>query len=462
MIIGVVAMALPALPNVHAAAGTNFDNIVIIAMENTGYQDVIGSSSQAPFINNQLVPVSANLAHYLGYGAAGRSVNGCSAGCYTALIGADNSISDGYSCCLPGPTITDRMATAGLTWQAYCESGCPRGNDHFPFTGFATTSTSANIFPSSSVSTADFVTATNSANPPNLLWYTPTDGHNMHDNSVSSGDTYVQNFLVGSGTVSSPSSGSLLASSLFTSGKRVLLLLWWDECGASNGGSGCNSNGDTPNVWYGPHAGIIAGLASQVNNLYDEYSILHLIENNWAIPTINSIDDAAAPMIDIFGASNPSGLTTSFTVSPSIPVVNSPVTFTATTQGGMGPYTVTWDFGDGSTATGGSVSHKFAGVQSYTVTETVQDSSTPPKTSTSSQTVSNKAASGGSGGGSGGSGGGSGGSCLLCGTFPSLSTSMWLLAIGGLLGLVGSLVLLTIRARANLARTKRRMNHVHH
>jgi hypothetical protein len=133
--------------------------------------------------------------------------------------------------------------------------------------------------------------------------------------------------------------------------------------------------------------------------------------------------------------------------------VNSPVTFTATTVGGMGPYSVSWDLGDGATATGAAVTHTYTSVQSYTVTETVQDSSTPSKTATSSQTVNNKA-------GSGGSGGGSGGGCLLCGTFPILSTSMWLLVVGGLLGLIGSLVLLTIRARANLGRSKRRMNHV--
>jgi hypothetical protein len=141
--------------------------------------------------------------------------------------------------------------------------------------------------------------------------------------------------------------------------------------------------------------------------------------------------------------------------------VNSPVTFTATTVGGMGPYTVSWDFGDGGTATGAGVTHTYAGVQSYTVTETVQDSSTPAQTATSSQTVNDRAASGGSGGGSGGSsGGGSSGGCLLCGTFPVLSSSMWLLVLGGLLGLVASLVLLTVRARANLARTRRRINHL--
>jgi hypothetical protein len=222
-----------------------------------------------------------------------------------------------------------------------------------------------------------------------------------------------------------------------------MLLLWWDEYDPA------------PVLFYSP--GIVRQGFVSSSNVYDEFSILHLMENNWALSTLAANDAAAVTMAEIFGTSTPPGLTTSFTVSPSNPVVNSPVSFTATSLGGMGPYAVSWDFGDGATATGAVVTHTFTGVQSYTVTETVQDSSTPPKTATSSQTVNNKAASGGSGGSSGG---GSSGGCLLCGTFPVLSTSMWLLVMGGLLGLIGSLVLITIRARANLGRAKRRMNHL--
>jgi hypothetical protein len=266
----------------------------------------------------------------------------------------------------------------------------------------------------------------------------------MHDNSIQTGDAYLRNFLVGStGSLGSPASGSLLASNLFQSGHRTLLLLWWDEYDPA------------PILFY--ELGVVKQAYVASSDLYDEYSILHLIENNWGLSTLTGNDAAAASMTEIFGTSIPPGLTTSFTVSPSNPVVNSPVTFTATTIGGMGPYTVSWDFGDGATATGAAVTHTFTGVQSYTVIETVQDSSTPPKTATSSQKVNDKAASGGSGGGSGS---GSGGGCLLCGTFPVLSSSMWLLVLGGLLGLIGSLVLLTIRARAHLGRTKRRMTHL--
>src|SRR2546428_512077 len=228
-------------PLAAAPSGLQFDHVVIIAMENQNYGSVIGSSS-APFINS-LAAQGSTIPNYHSYGAnafSGDNINGCSAACYVALIsGSDNGVSDGYSCCLTGTTFVDQLQSAGLTWQAYCESGCPRGNDHFPFTGFASDANSPDIFTASSVTTSQFIAAANSANPPNFLWYTPTDNHNMHDNSVSSGDSYLKKFLVGNGTVLSPGSGSLLSSSLFGNSQyRTLLYLCWDEYDSHIHGSG--------------------------------------------------------------------------------------------------------------------------------------------------------------------------------------------------------------------------------
>src|SRR5439155_21887627 len=120
-------------------------------------------------------------------------------------------------------------------------------------------------------------------------------------------------------------------------------MLWWDEY-------------DHAPVLFYEH-GVVKQAYVSSRDVYDEYSILHLMENNWSLSTLTDNDAAAAPMTEIFGAS------------------------------------------------------------------------TPP-------------ASGGSGGG-----------CFLCG-----STSIWLLVIGGLLGLIVSLVLLTVSTRAKLVRTGRRMN----
>jgi hypothetical protein len=381
MIIGVITFAFPAVPNAHAAAGTNFDNVVIIAMENQNYADVMGTgtgSPNAPFIAS-LLTKSSTIPQYHGYGAAGRSINGCSAGCYQALLSGTQTVVDGYPAgSISGPTVMDSMAAAGLTWQAYCESGCPRGPDHYPFLGFANTVNSPNSFTSGSVSTSTFIAAANSNAPPNFLWFTPTDSHNMHDNSIPTGDAYLHDFLIGStGSLANPASGSLLASSLFGSTHRTLLLLWWDEPGGA-------SVDYTPTLYMG--TGVKQAFIS-TSNLYDEYSILHLFENNWALPTLTANDLAALAMSEIYGITTPLPLATSFTVLPSTPVVNVPVTFTAVTTGGVSPYAISWNFGDGTTGTGASLTHTFTGIQSYTVTETATDSSSPKQTATTTHMV---------------------------------------------------------------------------
>src|SRR6059036_1294572 len=202
------------------------------------------------------------------------------------MLGYTYSVTDGYSfsSVSGNPQLVTSLASAGLTWQAYCESGCPRGDDHFPFSG-------ANTFASSSVSTSSFVTAANSATPPNFLWYTPTDSHNMHDVSVSTGDSYVKSFLVGSGSIASPASGSLLASNVFTNPSyRTLLYLWWDECGGSNGS--CDSNNASPNLLYGTP--VKKGYASPDATGIDEYAAIRTIENNWGFSPLAQGDTAAA------------------------------------------------------------------------------------------------------------------------------------------------------------------------
>src|SRR6266487_1734977 len=353
--------------------GLQFDHIVIIAMENQNYGSVIGSSS-APFINS-LAAQGTTTTNYHSYGAnafSGDNINGCSAACYVALIsGSDNGVSDGYSCCVAGTTLVDQLQSAGLTWQAYCESGCPRGNDHFPFTGFASDANSPDIFAGSSVTTSQFITTANSANPPNLLWFTPTDNHNMHDNSVSSGDSYLKKFLVGNGTVLAPASGSLLASSLFRNSQyRTLLYLWWDEYDPS------------PNVEYGNM--IKKGYTSTAS--YDEFSSLRMLETNWNLGTlVNSAK--ALPMPDIFGTIGPLPLSTSFNLLPLTPIVNATVNLTAIVSGGTLPYSYSWSFGDGATGTGLATTHAYTSTGNYSVTLTAQDSAGGSATSTQSVRV---------------------------------------------------------------------------
>ena len=289
--IGLASLFTPVIPPGHAASGSYFDNVVIVAMENQYYTDVMGNgtgSSNAPFIAS-LLAEGATVPLYHAYGAAGRTVTGCSAGCYTALVsGSDQGISDGYNCCINAPTLMDRMVSAGLTWSAFCEDGCPRGNDHFPFTGFASISTSPNIHSSTGPLNPEFVGAMNAGSPANFIWLTPTDGHNMHSSSIQTGDSYLHDLLVGpSGSLANPATSSVLASNLFKAGHRTILMLWWDEFDPA------------PFLLYQP--GIIKQSYISSSDSYDEFSILHTIENNWSLPNLTANDAAATVMTENFG-----------------------------------------------------------------------------------------------------------------------------------------------------------------
>src|SRR3989449_3207405 len=386
---------LPSTGRTFAApTGANFDHIVIIAMENTAYASVFGSGTvtscpagSAPFLCSML-PLGSTLPSYNSYGATAADTNdfnGCSAACYVGfMLGYTYGISDGYSfSSVSGhPQLVTSLASAGLTWQAYCESGCPRGADHFPFSG-------ANTFTTSSVSTSSFVTAANSATPPNFLWYTPTDSHNMHDVSVSTGDSYVKSFLVGSGSIASPASGSLLASNVFTNPSyRTLLYLWWDECGGSNGS--CDSNNASPNLLYGTP--VKKGYASPDTTGIDEYAAIRTIENNWGFSPLAQGDTTTANgrymFNDIFSSGTPPPLTASFTLLPSNPTSGTAVAFTAVASGGTAPYSYSWNFGDGTSATGASPTHTYSKVGPYTVTVMATDSNGATSSSTQQVTVS--------------------------------------------------------------------------
>ncbi len=107
--------------------------------------------------------------------------------------------------------------------------------------------------------------------------------------------------------------------------------------------------------------------------------------------TLMVTDSAPLPATSVIAqmltVSAPTGFTTNFVFSPSSPAATQQVTFTAGPSGGAPPYTVTWDFGDGGTGTGVTATHTYATAQSYNVTESARDSSSPQQTATSSQSI---------------------------------------------------------------------------
>src|SRR5207245_10303862 len=92
---------------------------------------------------------------------------------------------------------------------------------------------------------------------------------------------------------------------------------------------------------------------------------------------------ATGPLTDL--QAEPIPLSASFAHLPSTPLVNNTVSFTGTAVGGTAPYTYSWNFGDGGSATGLTATHSYTTAGTFTTTLTVTDSpGSPPK---SSQTI---------------------------------------------------------------------------
>src|SRR5256885_3257625 len=76
-----------------------------------------------------------------------------------------------------------------------------------------------------------------------------------------------------------------------------------------------------------------------------------------------------------------------FTNSPTSPQPSDSINFTASARGGTPPYSYSWDFGNGASATGDTAAYSYATAGSYTVTLTVIDSMNRSNNTTQSLTI---------------------------------------------------------------------------
>src|SRR6266849_9411322 len=139
---------------ISSSATGNFDQLVVVLMENQNLNDVYGHATYM-----------TQLADTYAFSEGWSSITNPSQPNYIAILGGSTfGVSgDGNHPNLNHPTMVDIMENTGKTWKAFAEdasgSGCsinpPRGEDHYPFLSYTTitgnSTRCANRLPGSSI-----------------------------------------------------------------------------------------------------------------------------------------------------------------------------------------------------------------------------------------------------------------------------------------------------------------------
>jgi hypothetical protein len=306
---------------------TTVDHVFTIMMENEGYADVIGNTTDAPYLNslaasyglaeNYAAVTHPSLPNYLAL--TGGSLFGVGSDCPPAGSGA---------CPIGGANLAvDRLQPAGLSWKAYMESmpsPCamadsgpdPNANTatyylhHDPFVYYKDVvgnpaDCAAHVVPYTQLS-SDLASA---AGTPNYVWISPNSCDDMHDtctpNPIHQGDAWL-----------AANVPAILNSPAFTQQTSVLFIVF-DESAAQSG----------PNLV--PAVVVTSHQASHLVSTaaYTHYSLLHTIEALWGLAPLTANDQAAPVMSDLVpmpAGTPPPAPAPSPTPAPSPPPAPSP------------------------------------------------------------------------------------------------------------------------------------------
>jgi hypothetical protein len=331
----------------------NFDQIVLIMVENRDYKNVIGASSQMPLLNT-LAQQNVLLSNYF-------SVTHPSLPNYIALVsGSTQGItSDCNDCFVNQPNLADLIEASGRTWKSYLESmpspcfigdAKPYAQKHNPFLYFDSIRLNATRCNQSIVplTTLDSDLANNQL--PNFSFIMPNLCNSGHDCSPATADKWVTDMVAKLQT--SPALG-----------KNSLIIIAFDEGNTKSTASCCGmaspAGGQVAGVLISPTA--IAGFND--TSAYSHFSLLKTILTAWNLPALgqtsrDSTQPIEAPWTGQVGqtsTNNSNGTTTAGTGTSSSPPVAVQAGSCASSSPASGAYTANVCFSSpvsGSTLTG--------------------------------------------------------------------------------------------------------------
>lgn len=310
----------------QSTASSAAPHILVVVEENHEITSIIGSSS-APYINS--LAQQHNLATQ-SYATTHPSLPN-----YLALTtGSTHGVTDDCTSCGPfaGPDLPGELSAAGIPWKAYMEtmpSACYTGassgayaKKHNPFVYLsdvlgATCASHDVPLPS------DLSGALNASGGPSFAWVTPNLNDDMHDGSISQGDTWLKNRLP-----------AVLSSPWFATNGVVILT--FDE-GSSNAGFNGSSGGHIATIV------ISSKSAGQFTSGLNHYGTLRAIEEAFGLPLTGAASNAAnGDLSGAFPSTSPTPTPTVTATATATPTATPTSTPTATaTPTPSGEQTVT-------------------------------------------------------------------------------------------------------------------------
>ena len=255
----------------------HFRHVVLIVFENHEVDDVLGSSDAPTF--NRLGSQYATISNYT-------AVAHPSLPNYLALVsGSTQGIdSDCTDCIVAGRSLADTLAASRMTWKTYAE-GLPRtgftgassgryAKKHNPFVYFRRNLTPARL--QRVVPLSRFLPDVRGRRLPTFSLVIPDLCHDMHDCSVSTGDTWLATFVK-----------PLLRGSVL---KRSAVFVVFDE-GTSDVGGGGRIAALALGPLVRPH--------SKSTGATNHYGLLRTIESGLRLPLLG-LSAGARPIVGIW------------------------------------------------------------------------------------------------------------------------------------------------------------------
>jgi hypothetical protein len=276
--------ASPAGAAVSGPCGTmtsapTYSHVIWIWMENHSYGDIIGNTSQAPYINSLASECGlATNYHNLSHPSLPNYVGATSGLSVKQLKTFDSDCNPSKHCSTSAPSIFGQ----GETWKAYEESmpgNCAPANSgeyavrHNPppyFTTLAGCATFDVPYPQLATDLAGNALPAFSFITPNLI-------DDMHDGTIADGDSWLASNLP-----------AILTSPEYTSGTTAVFITWDEGTGGKNG-EDCSANTTDASCLVATIAvspSTPAGATSAT--LFNHYSLLGTAEQLLGLPELGS------------------------------------------------------------------------------------------------------------------------------------------------------------------------------